>query len=74
MDQYKLLEKLGITPEKCAHVILKGVAKDKPIIPVTTLAHVVWRLARLAPIGMLRGFAGILTSGAIKSAMPDKEF
>lgn len=54
MDQYKLLEKMGITPEKCADVILKGVAKDKPIIPVTTLTHVVWRLARLFPIGVLK--------------------
>ena len=54
MDQYKLLEKMGITPEKCADVILKGVAKGKPIIPVTTLAHVVWRMARLSPIGVLK--------------------
>jgi len=54
LDQYKILERLGITPEKCADVILKGVVKDKPIIPVTTLAHVIWRLARLFPIGVLK--------------------
>lgn len=54
MDQYKLLEKMGITPEKCADVILKGVAKDKPIIPVTALTHMVWRMARLFPIGILK--------------------
>ncbi len=54
MDQYKLLEKMGITPEKCADVILKGVAKGKPIIPVTTLTHVVWRLARFFPISVLK--------------------
>lgn len=54
LDQYKLLEKLGVTPEKCADVILKGVAKDKPIIPVTTLAHVIWRMARMFPVGILK--------------------
>jgi NAD(P)-dependent dehydrogenase (short-subunit alcohol dehydrogenase family) len=54
MDQYKMLENMGITAEKCAQVILKGVAKDKPIIPVTTLAHVIWRMARLAPVGVLK--------------------
>ena len=54
MDQYKLLEKMGITADKCAKVILKGVARDKPIIPVTTLAHVIWRMARLFPIGVLK--------------------
>ncbi|MDJ0875430.1 MAG: SDR family NAD(P)-dependent oxidoreductase [Desulfobacterales bacterium] len=54
LDQYKLLEKMGISAEKCADVILRGVAKDKPIIPVTTLAHLIWRMARLAPVGVLR--------------------
>ena len=52
--QYKFLEKMGITANKCAEVILRGVARDKPIIPVTTLAHLIWRMARLAPIGVLR--------------------
>lgn len=54
MDQYKLLQKMGISSEKCAKIILKGVAKDKPIIPVTALTHVVWRMARLFPIGILK--------------------
>ncbi len=53
LAQYKLLEKMGISAEKCSEVILRGVAKDKPIIPVTTLAHLIWRLARLTPIGIL---------------------
>lgn len=54
MDQYKLLEKLGTSPEKCADVILKGVARDKPIIPVTPLAHLIWRMVRLTPVGVLK--------------------
>jgi NAD(P)-dependent dehydrogenase (short-subunit alcohol dehydrogenase family) len=54
MDQYKLLEKLGTSPEKCADVILKGVARDKAIIPVTPLAHLIWRMARLTPVGVLK--------------------
>lgn len=54
MSQYETFQKLGITPEKCAHVILKGVAKNKPIIPVTGLAHIMWRMARLAPVTLMK--------------------
>ncbi len=54
MSQYEGFQKLGITPEKCAHVILKGVAKNKPIIPVTGLAHIMWRMARLAPVTLMK--------------------
>lgn len=53
-DQYKLMEKMGVSPEQCVDVILKGVAKDKSIIPVTTMAHVIWRMARLFPMGVLK--------------------
>jgi len=54
MSQYETFQKLGITPEKCADVILKGVAKNKPIIPVTGLAHIMWRMARLAPVTLMK--------------------
>lgn len=54
MSQYEGLQKLGITPEKCADVILKGVARNKPIIPVTGAAHVLWRIARLAPVALMK--------------------
>jgi NAD(P)-dependent dehydrogenase (short-subunit alcohol dehydrogenase family) len=54
LSQYKTFQKLGITPKKCALVILKGVAKNKPIIPVTGLAHVIWRLARVAPVAYMK--------------------
>jgi short-subunit dehydrogenase len=47
-------EKFGITPEKCAKVILKGVEKDKAIIPVTFLAKVFWLLARISPTFTLK--------------------
>ena len=53
MSQYETFQKLGITPEKCAKVILKGVARNKPIIPVTGLAHIIWRIARLAPVAYM---------------------
>jgi NAD(P)-dependent dehydrogenase (short-subunit alcohol dehydrogenase family) len=42
-------ERFGVTPGKCAEVILKGVAKDKAIIPVTFLAKFFWLLARISP-------------------------
>ena len=53
MSQYETFQKLGFTPEKCAKVILKGVARNKPIIPVTGLAHIIWRIARLAPVAYM---------------------
>jgi len=46
LDYY---ERYGISPEGCAQVILKGVARNKAIIPVTRLAALMWRLARLSP-------------------------
>ncbi|NOY69269.1 MAG: SDR family oxidoreductase [Deltaproteobacteria bacterium] len=46
-------EKFGVTPEKCAEVILKGVAKDKAIITVTFLAKAFWYLARISPTFIL---------------------
>jgi NAD(P)-dependent dehydrogenase (short-subunit alcohol dehydrogenase family) len=47
-------ERFAVTPEKCAEIILKGVAKDKTIIMVTGLAQVMWRLARLHPSFLLK--------------------
>lgn len=55
MDREKLAQaaliwkRLGVTPDKCARIILKGVARNKPIITVTALARVVWWLARISP-------------------------
>jgi hypothetical protein len=42
-------ERFAVTPGQCAGIILKGVAKNKPIIVVTGLVHAMWRLARLHP-------------------------
>jgi NAD(P)-dependent dehydrogenase (short-subunit alcohol dehydrogenase family) len=47
-------ERFAVTSEKCAEIILKGVAKNKPIIMVTGLAHVMWRLARFNPSFILK--------------------
>lgn len=38
-----------MSPADCAKVILKGVARNKAIIPVTRLTHITWRLYRLVP-------------------------
>lgn len=54
MAQSNIFEKFSISPERCAEVILKGVAKNKAIIPVTLPTHLMWRLARLTPVGILR--------------------
>lgn len=42
-------ERFSVTPEECARIILKGVARNKAIIPVTLMARVMWWLARLLP-------------------------
>lgn len=55
MAQYQpLFDKFGITPEKCAQIILKGVAKNKPIIPVTKFAGFLWRLSRWMPLQAMK--------------------
>jgi len=39
----------GITPEQCARVILRGVAKNQATIVVTKLAKLLWTLQRCSP-------------------------
>lgn len=50
----KFFSRFSMTPEQCSDVILKGVADNQPIIPVTLAAHFAWLLARLSPIGVMR--------------------
>jgi short-subunit dehydrogenase len=61
MDREKVLaempERLGITPEKCAKVILKGVERNKAIIVVTGMAKILWLIQRISPtliMGLMR--------------------
>jgi len=49
MEALKLWVRFGISPEECARVTLRGVAKKKPIITVTGLARIMWWIARLSP-------------------------
>ena len=39
-----------ISPTRCAHSILRGVAKNKNIITVTAMARIFWYLYRLHPV------------------------
>lgn len=50
-DKEKALAMLpkGITPEKCADLIIRGVERNKPIIVITQLAHFLYLLQRLSP-------------------------
>ena len=61
IDREKLLdslpERLGITPEKCAAVILRGVERNKAIIVVTGFAKILWLLQRISP-GLIRWMMG----------------
>ena len=61
LDREKMLaempERLGITPDECAKVILKGVERNKAIIVVTGTAKILWLIQRLSPtfiIGLMR--------------------
>ncbi|UCD84632.1 MAG: SDR family oxidoreductase [Deltaproteobacteria bacterium] len=47
----------GITPEKCASIILRGVERNRATIVVTSLAKFLWLLQRISPsltIGIAR--------------------
>ena len=61
IDREKLIdslpERLGITPEKCAAVILSGVERNKAIIVVTGFAKTLWLLQRISP-GLIRWMMG----------------
>jgi short-subunit dehydrogenase len=61
MDRDKVLEKLperfGITPEKCALTILKGVERNKAFIVVTSYAKFLWLLYRISP-GLIHWMVG----------------
>ena len=50
--------RFAISPEACAHAILKGVARKKRIITVSWLTHVMWWLTRISPalfMNLVRG-------------------
>ena len=53
IDREKMLaslpERLGITPDECAEVILRGVERNRAIIVVTWFAKVLWLLQRISP-------------------------
>ena len=40
---------LGITPDECAKRILRGVERNKAIIPITGMAWILWVLMRVSP-------------------------
>ncbi len=46
-------ERFAVTAEVCARVMLKGVAKNKPVITVTPVARIMWWLVRLSPTFMM---------------------
>ena len=49
-----LPERMGVTPDECARRIMKGVDKNRPIIPITGFAWILWILMRMSPSLVLR--------------------
>jgi NAD(P)-dependent dehydrogenase (short-subunit alcohol dehydrogenase family) len=43
----------GISPERCAEIILRGVERNKATIVVTRFAKLLWALQRLSPTAMI---------------------
>ena len=53
IDALSVWEHFAVSPQKCARVALKGVARKKPIITVTPLARIMWWLGRISPTFMM---------------------
>ncbi len=53
LDAVKLWIRFGVSPEDCARVMLRGVARKKRIITVTGLARIMWWIARISPTFMM---------------------
>ena len=51
LDREKALSMIprGITPEKCARVIIRGVERNKPVIVVTLAAKWLYLMQRISP-------------------------
>ena len=49
-----LPERMGVTPDECARRIMRGVDKNRPIIPITGFAWILWILMRISPSLVLR--------------------
>ncbi len=65
LDKQKMLADPAfrlLPADACARAILRGVERNRPIITVTALASVFWRLYRLAP-GMVAARLGPLAMG-----------
>lgn len=50
------LEKFSISSDECARLILGGVAKNKPIIPVSSFVKFLWILVRINPLFVMNIF------------------
>ena len=49
-----LPKRMGVTPDECAQRIMRGVDKNRPIIPITGFAWILWILMRISPSLVLR--------------------
>lgn len=53
IDREKMMAELkdwmGVTPDECAQIVLRGVEKNRAVIVVTLLAKVLWWLYRISP-------------------------
>jgi len=52
MDYMKPWERFAVSPQVCAQCLLRGVEKNRAIIPVTFLAKLLWWIGRVSPAGL----------------------
>jgi len=61
-DFMKPWQRFAVSPQACAECVLRGVKKNRAIIPVTFLAKLMWWIGRITP----NGLNAILTSDLAK--------
>ena len=77
MDREKAIaampERLGITPEQCATVILEGVERNTAIIVVTGTAKILWLIQRVSPTFIMGLMRKRLRKSRVEVRIPDKK-
>ena len=69
LDREKLMAAMprGMDPEVCGKKILRGVERNKAIIPVSSTARIFWPVQRLSP-GFVRWLLGLMMRKSIHAA------
>jgi NAD(P)-dependent dehydrogenase (short-subunit alcohol dehydrogenase family) len=59
-EYVKPWKRFAVSPRTCAKCVLRGVEKNRAIIPVTFMARLIWWIGRISPAGLNAILAGDL--------------